>query len=172
MEKRGVVWSRYDVPLTRRLEPQSRNTSPPQSLFRLSRMMAKHIKSVGIPPRKVSSFLHPVKDDVEAGLWGCTAYSMSVARCTSDSSRPIETRIKEYHRHFNIITSVLASSKWSLSFTCAYYNCIHVYSLTYRLHALPVSSSIWLTKQQLVTTANHEASHCEIFFTTLLHAPS
>jgi len=31
---------------------------------------AKHFKSVGIPPRKVSSFLHPVKDDVEARTVG------------------------------------------------------------------------------------------------------
>jgi hypothetical protein len=32
---------------------------------RLSRMLAKHnIKSVGLLPRKISSFLHPVKDDL------------------------------------------------------------------------------------------------------------
>jgi hypothetical protein len=32
---------------------------------RLSRMLARHnIKSVGLPPRKISSFLRPVKDDL------------------------------------------------------------------------------------------------------------
>jgi hypothetical protein len=33
-------------------------------------MLAKHIKSVGIPSRKISSFLHPVKDDVEVRAVG------------------------------------------------------------------------------------------------------
>jgi hypothetical protein len=28
-------------------------------------MLAKHTKSVGIPLRKISSFLRPVKDDLE-----------------------------------------------------------------------------------------------------------
>jgi hypothetical protein len=32
----------------------------------LSRMLAKHnIKGVGLLPRKMSNFLHPVKDDLE-----------------------------------------------------------------------------------------------------------
>jgi hypothetical protein len=33
---------------------------------RLSRTLAKHnIQGVSLPPRKMSSFLHPVKDDLE-----------------------------------------------------------------------------------------------------------
>jgi hypothetical protein len=32
---------------------------------RLSKLLARHnTKSVGLPPRKISSFLHPVKDDL------------------------------------------------------------------------------------------------------------
>jgi len=31
----------------------------------LSRMLVKHIKSVGLLPRMISSYFHPVKDDRE-----------------------------------------------------------------------------------------------------------
>jgi hypothetical protein len=41
---------------------------------RLSRKLARHIKSVGLPPRKISSFLRPVKDDL--GLKTPSVYSI------------------------------------------------------------------------------------------------
>ena len=36
----------------------------------LSRTLVKHIKSVGRPPRMISSFFHPVKDDLELRIVG------------------------------------------------------------------------------------------------------
>jgi hypothetical protein len=46
-----------------------------QTYGHLSRMLAKHsIKSVGFLPRKISSFFHPVKDDL--GLRTAGVYSI------------------------------------------------------------------------------------------------
>jgi hypothetical protein len=56
-------------------------------------MLAKHIKSVGIPPRKISSFLLQVKDDVEVRTLGVYI---------GQTVRSVETRIKEYHRHMRL----------------------------------------------------------------------
>jgi len=52
---------------------------------RLSRMLAKHIKSVGLQPRKISIFLRPVKDSLGLRTPGVySIYPVSVARCTTD----------------------------------------------------------------------------------------
>ena len=50
----------------------------------LGRMLAKHIKSVGLLPRKISSFLHPVKEDLGLRTPGVHSTLVSVARCTLD----------------------------------------------------------------------------------------
>jgi hypothetical protein len=71
---------------------------------RLSRMLAKHnIKSVGLPPRKISSFLRPVKDNL--GLRTPGVYSIP-CECSQvyirQTSRSINTRIKEHSRHIRL----------------------------------------------------------------------
>jgi hypothetical protein len=64
-------------------------------------MLAKHnTKSVGLLPRKISSLLHPVKDD----LWLRTLGVYSTpCKCSQvyirQSGLPIQTRIKEHHVH-------------------------------------------------------------------------
>ena len=61
-------------PVVRSSKPKDKPTSVAllpyvQTTYgRHSRMLAKHIKSVGLQPRKISSFLRPVKDDL--GLEG------------------------------------------------------------------------------------------------------
>jgi hypothetical protein len=67
-------------------------------------MLAKHIKSVGMPLRKISSFLHPVKNDVEVRT--VEVYSIP-CECGEvyivHSVRSVGTRIKEYHRHMRLV---------------------------------------------------------------------
>jgi hypothetical protein len=64
-------------------------------------MLAKHnIKIVGLPPRKISSFLRPVKDDPE--LRTPDVYSIS-CECGQayirQTGRSIATRMKEHQQH-------------------------------------------------------------------------
>jgi hypothetical protein len=71
---------------------------------RLSRMLAKHnIKSVGLPSRKISSFLRPVKDDL--GLRTPGVYSIP-CECgqvyIGQTGRSIDTRITEHSRHIRL----------------------------------------------------------------------
>jgi hypothetical protein len=63
-------------------------------------MLARHIKSVGIRLRKVSSILHPVKGDVEARTVG--VYSIPCECGEVYIGQPIETRVKKYHRHIRL----------------------------------------------------------------------
>jgi hypothetical protein len=66
-------------------------------------MLAKHIKNVGIPPRKVSSVLHPVKDIVEARTVGVYSIPCECGEVyIGETNRSIETRINEYHRHVRL----------------------------------------------------------------------
>jgi hypothetical protein len=64
-------------------------------------MLAKHnIIYVGLPPRKISSLLRPVKHDL--GLKTPWVYSIPcecVQGYIGQTLRSIETRIKELHRH-------------------------------------------------------------------------
>jgi hypothetical protein len=67
-------------------------------------MLSRHnIKSVGLPPRKIASFLRPVKDDL--GLKTPGVYSIP-CECGQDyigqTGRSIDTRIKEHHRHIRL----------------------------------------------------------------------
>jgi hypothetical protein len=66
-------------------------------------LLAKHIKSVGIPPRKVSSFLHPVRDNVKARIVGVYNIPCECGKVhIGQTRRSIEARIKEYHRHIRL----------------------------------------------------------------------
>ena len=68
---------------------------------RLSRMLAKHnTLRISLLSRKISSLLHPVKENL--GLRTLGVYSIS-CECgqvyIQHTDRSIETRIKEHHRH-------------------------------------------------------------------------
>jgi hypothetical protein len=67
-------------------------------------MLSRHnIKPVGLPLRKIASFLQPVKDDL--GLKTPGAYSIP-CECgqvyIGQTGRSIDTRIKEHHRHIRL----------------------------------------------------------------------
>jgi hypothetical protein len=67
-------------------------------------MLSRHnIKSVGLPPRKIASFLQPVKDNL--GLKTPGVYSIP-CECgqvyIGETGRSIDTRIKENHRHIRL----------------------------------------------------------------------
>jgi hypothetical protein len=71
----------------------------------LSRMAAKHNrKSADLPPRKISSFLHPVKDNL--GLKTPGTYSIP-CQCGHEyirqTGQTIKTRVKEHHQHILLI---------------------------------------------------------------------
>jgi hypothetical protein len=68
---------------------------------RISRLLSRHnIKSVGLPPKKIPSFLWPVKNDL--GLKTLGVYSMP-CECGQDNigqtGRSIKTRVKKHQCH-------------------------------------------------------------------------
>jgi len=69
-----------------------------------SRMLAKHNKSVGMLPGKISLFLRPVKDDM--GLQLPDVYSIPY-ECglvyIRQTGCSIKTRLKEYHWHIWLV---------------------------------------------------------------------
>jgi hypothetical protein len=73
-----------------------------RSIFNcISRVLARHnIKSVGLSPRKISSFLQPDKDDL--GLRTPGVYSIP-CKCgqvyIGQTGRSVDTRLKEHQRH-------------------------------------------------------------------------
>jgi hypothetical protein len=71
---------------------------------RIARMLSRHnIKFVGLPPRKIASFLWPVKDDL--GLKTPGVYSIP-CECgqvyIGQTEWSIDTRIKEQHRYIRL----------------------------------------------------------------------
>jgi hypothetical protein len=71
---------------------------------RLSRMLAKHnIKSVALPPRKISSYLPPVKDAVGLKTPGIYRIPCECGKVyIGQSGRSIHLRIKEHDRHIRL----------------------------------------------------------------------
>ena len=67
----------------------------------LSRMLAKHnIKSVALPPRKVFSYLPPVKDALGLRTSGIYRIPCECSRVyIGQSGRSIQIQIKEHNRH-------------------------------------------------------------------------
>jgi hypothetical protein len=63
------------------------------------RMLAKHeVKSDGMPPKKISSFIRPVKD--ELGLHIPSTYIINCKKMyIGQTDRSTETRMKEHHWH-------------------------------------------------------------------------
>jgi len=70
---------------------------------RLSRMLAKHIKSVALPPRKIFSYLPPVKDALGLRTSGIYSIPCECARVyIGQSGRSVQLRIKEHNRHIRL----------------------------------------------------------------------
>ena len=71
---------------------------------RLSRMLAKHnIKSVALPPRKISSYLPPVKDALGLKTPGIYKIPCECGKVyVGQSGRSIHLRIKEHDRHIRL----------------------------------------------------------------------
>jgi len=68
---------------------------------RLSSMFAKHIESVGLKSRKISSFLRPVKDDL--GLRTLVGIPCECGQVyIGQTGRSMESKIKEHHRHIRL----------------------------------------------------------------------
>jgi hypothetical protein len=78
---------------------------PVRSIFnRISRVLARHnIKCVGLPPRKISSFLRPVTDDL--GLKTPGVYSIP-CECgqiyIGQTGRSVDTRLKKHKRYIRL----------------------------------------------------------------------
>ena len=72
---------------------------------RLSRMLAKHnIKIVTLPPRKIFSYLPPVKDALGLRTPGISSIPCECGRVYSGQSRrSILLRIKEHNRHTRLV---------------------------------------------------------------------
>jgi len=71
---------------------------------RLSRMLAKHnIKSVALPPRKIFSYLPPVKDAVGLRTPGIYSIPCECSRVyIGQSGRSVQLHIKEHNRHIRL----------------------------------------------------------------------
>jgi hypothetical protein len=67
-------------------------------------MLSKHnIKSVGLLPRKITSFLQPAKDDLGLKTPGvCSIPCKCGPVYIGQTGRSIDTRIKEHHRHIRL----------------------------------------------------------------------
>jgi hypothetical protein len=70
----------------------------------ISRVLPKHnIKTVGLPPRKLSSFLRPVKDHLALKTPGVYSIPCECGKMyIGQTGRSIETRVKEHQRHIRL----------------------------------------------------------------------
>jgi hypothetical protein len=70
----------------------------------ISRMLSKHnIKTVGLLPRKLSSLLRPIKDDLALKMPGVYSIPCECGKVyTGQTGHSIETRVKEHHRHIRL----------------------------------------------------------------------
>jgi hypothetical protein len=66
-------------------------------------MLAEHIKSVGLQPRKISSFLRPVKDDLGLRTPGVKTTPCECGQVyIGQTGRSMESEVKEHHRHIRL----------------------------------------------------------------------
>ena len=97
-------------PMVRTSKPKDKPTSVAllpyvQTTYcRLSIMLVKNnIKSVGLPPRKISRFLHPVKDDLRLRTPDVYSIPYDCGRVyIGQTGRSIASRIKEHSRHIRL----------------------------------------------------------------------
>jgi hypothetical protein len=67
---------------------------------RISRVLSWHIKSMGMPPKKVSSFLWPVKDELGLRTLGVYRIPCECGKVyIGQTGRSMDTRLKEHQRH-------------------------------------------------------------------------
>jgi hypothetical protein len=69
-------------------------------------MPAKHVKSDGLPPRKISSFFPPSKEGLGVRMPAVYTYSIPCESGQVDigqTGRSIDTRIKEHHQHIRLV---------------------------------------------------------------------
>jgi hypothetical protein len=82
----------------------------------ISSMLPKHIKTVGIPLRKISSFQWPIKDDLALKTSGVYSICKREKVCTGQTGHSIETRVNEHHRHIQLYhLEKLAMAKHSIN---------------------------------------------------------
>jgi hypothetical protein len=69
----------------------------------LSRTLAKHnTLCIGMLPRKISSFLHPVKDNLGLTLAVCSISCECGQVYIRHTDQSIQTRIKQHHQHIQL----------------------------------------------------------------------
>jgi hypothetical protein len=74
-----------------------------QTFGHLSRMLAKHIKKVALPPRKIFSYLPPVKDTLGLRTPGIYSNPCECRRVyTGQSSRSVQLHSKEHNTHIRL----------------------------------------------------------------------
>ncbi|KDR11794.1 uncharacterized protein LOC110836755 [Zootermopsis nevadensis] len=68
---------------------------------RISRLLARHnIKSVGLPPKKIPSFLRLVKDDLGLKMPGVYSIPCECGKVyIGQTGRSVEARIREHEHH-------------------------------------------------------------------------
>jgi hypothetical protein len=72
-------------------------------LNRISRVLSRHIKSVGLLPKKVSSFLRPAKDKLGVGTPGVYRIPCECSKvCTGQTCRSVDTRLKGPQQHIRL----------------------------------------------------------------------
>jgi hypothetical protein len=70
---------------------------------RISRVLSRHNRSVGLPPKKISGFLRPVKDNLGLRTPGvyripCGCGSVYIVQ----TGRSVDARLKEHQRHIRL----------------------------------------------------------------------
>jgi hypothetical protein len=84
-------------------------------LERISTVLSRHnIKSVGLPPKKVSSFFRPVKDNLEIRTPGVYRITCECGKVyTGQTGRSVDTRLKEHQVAHTSWTSRQVSHSWT-----------------------------------------------------------
>jgi hypothetical protein len=82
---------------------------------RISRLLSKHnIKSVGLLPKQIPSFLRPVKDDLELKTPGVYSVACGCVQVyIGQTGRSIETRIMEHQRYIRLKQPDKSASTWA-----------------------------------------------------------
>jgi len=87
-----------DKPTSTAYLPYTQTTSG-----RLSRMLAKHIKSVALPTRKIFNYLPPVKDALGLRTPGIYSIPYECGRVyIGQSGRSVQLRIKEHNSYIRL----------------------------------------------------------------------
>jgi hypothetical protein len=98
-----------------------------------------NIKSVGLPPRKISSFLQSFKDDLELKTPGVNSIPWECSQvCTGQTGYLIDTRLKEHQRH----TRLEFQTNWLWQSTVSTWGTTSSYTT---LPSYPPNLDTWIT---------------------------